>query len=203
MMEKKHLILAAGLLGLVFVQACKKKTTDSDNTIPVDQQVKGLIYGSVNDKAWNSDPMTKKYVVHYQDSFFSFNENIYGTEGGIFGDTITLSGARVLGTDSSQLHMDIVLTNSKVGTYTLSSYPVRNAGKAFAYYYNKLGTKASKVCRTGYTYSGSINITSFKDSTGQISGTYNITMTPKNAGNSKTPEYKIKNGRFTDVYYGL
>lgn len=202
-MEKKHLLLAAALFGLIFQQACKKKTTDDDNSTPTDQQVKGLIYGSVNGKAWNSDPTTKKYVVSYKDSFFSFNENIFGTEGSIFGDTLTLSGARVLGTDSSQLQMDIVLTSGKVGNYTLGTYPVKNAGKAFAYYYNKLGTAASKVCRTGYNYSGSINITSFKDSTGQISGTYNITMTPKNSGNSKTPAYTVTNGRFTDVYYGL
>ncbi len=201
-MEKKHFLLAAGIVGLIFSQACKKKSKGDDVT-PTDQQKKGLFYGSVNGKAWNSESYLKKYVVHYQDSFFGFDENVYGTEAIVFGDTLTLEGANVVGTDSSQLHMEIVLTNARVGTYTLGGFPVKNAGKAFAYFYNKLGTKADKVCRTGYTYSGTINITNYTDSTSLVSGTYSIDMTPKNSSNPKTPAFKVLSGRFTDVFFGL
>jgi len=202
-MYKGHLGMAALMFGLLFSQACKKKTTTVDSVVSPDKQIKGLVYGSVNGKAWNSDAPTKKHVVHYQDSFFSFDENIYGTECSLFGDTLTLNAVRVIGTDSSQLHMDIALKSVREGNYTMQSYPLKNAGKVYAWYYNKMGLKASRICKTEYDFSGTLNISNFTDSTALVSGTYSLKMTPKNTSNPKTPAFNITNGKFTDVYFGL
>lgn len=199
-MEKKHLALAALMIGFTTFQACKKSDSSKNNNNTVSDQKVGQMYCTVDGKAWGSDAPGKKHSVHYQDSSFSFDEDVYGTEGNIFGDTITLKGARVLGTDSSELYIEFVLNKSYTGAYTFGSYPVKNAGKAYAYYYNKLGQAGAKIGKTGYVSSGTLNITNYADTTGLISGNFSVTITPKNSGNPKTPStHTITNGKFVDV----
>ena len=201
-MRIKHLALAFCVLSLAFLCTCKKtSTTDNTNTSNPSNDVKGIIYTTVNGKTWNGDGPAKKYTVKYQDSFVSFGQDIYGIEGIIFGDTLTINTARVSGKDSSQIMLEIVLKSSPTGNYTVGSYPVKTAGKAFAYYYPALGVKGSKLGKTAYNTTGTINISNLTDSTGLVSGTFDFTMVPKNASNPKTPKFTITGGRFKDVHY--
>lgn len=197
-------ILAASSLAIGAV-ACKKdgagKGSNSIDTKQIALNNKGRFVCSANGKEWLADLPTKKYVVKYEDPNISFNQDIYGVEGVIFGDTLNLSGARVAGTDSSALAFEIVLRSGYLGSYTIGNYPPKNAGKAAAYFYSKLGKVAKDIGYSGYNISGTLNISAFNDSARMCSGTFNLNMSAKNPSNPKTPNYTITNGVFYDMKF--
>lgn len=197
-----YVMLAAG--ALVFTQACKKKENSDGSNVDTNSTAlsnKGRFVCVANGNEWLGDLPSKKYVVKYYDPNFSFNQDIYGAEGVIFGDTLSLSGARVAGTDSTAVAFEIVLRNGYVGNYTIGNFPPKNAGTASAYFYNKLGKAGRDVGYSGYNVSGSMNITGFNDSMKFCSGTFELNMVPKNSADPKTPAYTIKKGVFYDLKF--
>jgi hypothetical protein len=196
-------ILAAGSI-MFYGSACKKKEANDGSNIDTEKTAitnKGRFVCVVNGKEWLSDAATKKYVVKYQDPNISFNQDIYGAEGTIFGDTLNLSGAKVSGVDSSAVAFEIVLKSGYHGTYTIGNYPPKNAGKASAYFYNKLGKAGYDIGNKSYNVSGNLSITNFNDSNQICSGTFEINMVPKNASDPKTPAYTLTKGVFYDVKF--
>lgn len=197
-------LFAATIAVMLFgAQSCKKdsKTDDTQNNTTTSQANKGKIVCKADGKEWISDGPTKKYVVKYIDSFFSFDQNVYGNEGSIFGDTLSLSAARVIGTDSTSMAFEIVLSSARKGTYTIGNYPPKKAGTAAAYFYGKLGMLGYEYGFDEYNTTGSITLTSFSDSLKTCSGTFNFNMVPKNSGNAKTPSHTVTAGVFTDVKF--
>lgn len=189
---------------MVFTAACKKKDDNKGSNTDTDQVAqsnKGRFVCIINGKDWLGDAASKKYVVKYWSPNFSFNEDVYGAEGNRFGDTLTLKGARVSGTDSGQLVFDLVLRNGYNGSYSIGNYPPKNGGTASAHYFGKMGKTGIDMARSGYSLSGTVNITHFNDSNQFCSGNFEITMTPKNSGNSQTPSYKVTKGVFYDVKF--
>ena len=202
-MIKVSLFAAASAVMLFGAQACKKdsNTDDNQNNTNTSQANKGKIVCKANGKEWISDGPSKKYVVKYIDSFFSFDQNIYGNEGSIFGDTLSLSAARVIGTDSTSMAFEIVLSSARKGTYNIGNFPPKKAGTASAYFYGKLGMVAYDYGFSDYNTTGSITLTSFSDSLKTCSGTFNFNMVPKNSANPKTPSHTVTSGVFTDVKF--
>lgn len=198
---KNGIILSLAAGALLLAGACKKSTDQKTDTSKTAANNKGKIVCTVDGKEWISDGAGKKYVVQYKDSVVAFGQDIYGNEGSLFGDTLNLSSCRLVGTDSSALVFDIVLTSAIVGNYTIVSHPSTAAGKATAYYYGKMGRVGKQYGYNSYNTSGNINITNFNDSMKLCSGTFNFTMTPKNTSNSKTPPHTVSNGVFVDVKF--
>lgn len=194
-------MISAGML--LFFQACKKKDADSGsgNTTTTASNNKGKIVCKVDGKEWISDGPSKKYVVKYSDSVISFGQDIYGNEGSLFGDTLNLSSARIVGTDSGALVFDIVLSKAILGTYNIVSYPSTTPGKATAYYYNKMGRVGKQYGYKSYNTTGTITIDNFNDSLKLCSGSFNFSMTPRNTGDSKTPSHSVTDGVFKDVKF--
>lgn len=190
---------------LAFV-ACKKKEEIRPDNINNTQssgqtqgQSAGLIYCNTNGKNWNSDDPSKIFIFHNQNATVEFDETVQGTAAELFSDTLTLRGVSITGADSSQILMEVVLTKEKIGTYTIGSYPAQSAGTAYAHFYNKIGYNASNTCKMGYNPTGTITITKFTYFNTYVSGTFNITMNPKDPSNPNTPKFDIVKGSFTDV----
>lgn len=199
----KDVLLILAATGLIVSSACKKKENPGDdvNTQQIAQTNKGRFVCLVNSKEWLGDAANKKHVVNYWSPGFSFKQDVYGAEGNIFGDTLTLKGCRVAGTDSGQLVFDLVLRNGYHGSYSIGNFPPKNAGTASAHYYHKMGKAGIDIARSGYNLSGVVNITHFNDSMRFCSGNFEINMSPKNSGDSKTPAYKVTKGVFYDVKF--
>ncbi|MCC7298517.1 MAG: hypothetical protein IT244_09305 [Bacteroidia bacterium] len=199
-MLKKELLVVAGICAVFAFAACKKKKEEEDTTKTANAN-KGKMVCVVDGKEWISDGPTKKHTVPYHDSILDFDQSVYGNEGLIFGDTLTLSAARVMGTDSNALVFDIVLTENRIGPYSIVTFPTASAGKANAYFYTKMGRVGRQNGYKQYNTTGTINISSFSDSLRTCSGTFNFEMVSKNPADSKIQPHVVTKGAFTDVKF--
>lgn len=204
MFKKKILKLTLfSLIGLSLLQACKKSSntnsTSDKVTVPI---VKGYLYCNVDGSSWGSDAPSKLHRVLFSNGSFAVLYDYYGVEGIIFGDTLNLSAVKVAGTDSSMVQMQISLRPTRIGNYSFGAYSPVKAGTASALYYTKFNPQMTKLGYSGYTTTGSLDITDFSDSLQTVSGKFNFTMVPKNSGNPLTPKTRIvKSGEFTNLKF--
>jgi hypothetical protein len=85
--------------------------------------------------------------------------------------------------------MNVLLSPSGIGTYTMSSSDYN------IYYLPSTNLQALFTTLFTYTASSSMTITKFDKANRKISGTFNTTMTPSASGAT----YTVTEGKFTDL----
>lgn len=193
---KKSIFYALLPLALL-LGACSKDEKNDETVNPAE----GRITCKVNGKAWTSESATKTYTYKYTIGTFDFQATFKGTEAELFGDTLDINGVAVSGTDTQNVRFSVVLTSGRTGNYTIGTFPQKNSGTASAFYYNKLSVKNGGIGFTGYTCSGSLNISSWDETNQKFNGSFSFNMTPKNPSDSKTPAYTVTSGNFTNLSY--
>jgi hypothetical protein len=164
----------------LFMSSCKK-TEDTPST-PTPAAKTGIVTCKINGTAWESDVRT-------QNTFF-IDTIVPSVRATLEGDTLSLLAFRTRTGDSSALLMNVLLSPSGIGTYTMSSSDYN------IYYLPSTNLQALFTTLFTYTASSSMTITKFDKANRKISGTFNTTMTPSASGAT----YTVTDGAFTDLY---
>ncbi len=164
----------------LFMSSCKKT---EDTVTPSTPTAKtGVVTCKINGTAWESDARSQ--------STFFIDTIVPSVEASIDGDTLTLMAFRTRTGDSSAFLMNVLLTPTRTGTYTMT------ASDYNIYYLPSTNVMALFTTLFSYTASSTMTITKFDKANHKISGTFNTTMTPSSSGTT----YTVTDGAFTDVY---
>lgn len=166
---------------MLFLSSCKKKTDEVTPT-PTPTAKTGIVTCKINGVAWESDART-------QNTFF-IDTIVPSVNAAVDGDTLTMMAFKTKPGDSTMVMMNVLLTPSRLGTYTMSSSDYN------IYYLPSTNIMSLFTILFSYSASSSMTITKFDAANHKISGTFSTTMTPTSSGTT----YTVTEGSFTDVY---
>ncbi len=179
----KHFLLMSAVAGSMMFASCSKETpannTNTGGTV-------GRIVCKVNGTSWTSDAPDKFY--------YPAGDTIPGTIATLVNGELMIQGNRIVGTDSSAVVMNLVLTPAKTGKYegTFSA----SAADGALYLPNR-DIMSLLTIVMGYTNTYSVTLTKVDTSNKLVSGVFTITM--KAPAGQGLPDYTITEGSFTDV----
>ncbi len=173
----------AAVAGSMMLGSCSKDpVTNNTNT----GGNVGRIVCKVNGTSWTSDAPDKFY--------YPAGDTIPGTIATLANGELMIQGNRIVGTDTSTIAMNLVLTPSKTGKYE-GTFSASAADGALYLPSRNLMTLLSIVM--GYTNTYSVTLTKVDATNKLVSGVFTITM--KAPAGQGLPDYIVTEGSFTDV----
>jgi len=178
----KNILLMTAVAGTLFVASCTKEPVKT--TTPTNGS--GVLNCKVNGTAWQSEAASKMYIVA--------GDTSYGTGAEIVNGELSVQGIKIIGSDTSRVVMQLVLTPAKTGTYS-GTFSLQAADGAL--YFPKSDNTTLLGIVMGYTCTYSVTLTKVDQANKLLSGVYTITMlAPAGQG---MPDYKITEGTFNDI----
>lgn len=177
----KNFILMFSIAAFVFT-GCKKKedpapSNNNNNTAP-----SGVLVCKVNGVEWQSDAPSKMapFIGTPVKSTMAVRE----------ADTMTITGIRIKGNDSSAISFVFVSKPGLIGTYNLSGLDYNG------FYMAGLELDDLLEAAFAYTITSTIEITKYDATSKKMSGKFTITMI---AGDPSFKDVKVTEGSFTDL----
>jgi len=179
----KNILLMTAVAGTLFVASCTKDPVNTNNTSNAST---GVLTCKVNGTAWQSEPASKTYITP--------SDTSYGTNAAIVNGELSIQGVKILGSDTSRVAMQLVLTPAKTGTYS-GTFSLQAADGALYFPKSDMNTLLAIVM--GYTNTYSVTLTKVDESKKLVSGVFTITM--KAPAGQGLPDYTITEGKFDDI----